>query len=72
MHTRLAFAVAIIPMLVLVGGLPFANRLEPVVFGLPFLLTWIVGWVVLTPLFLGAAYLLVRGGSEHPPEGDGL
>ncbi len=72
MHTRLAFAVAVIPMLVLVVGLPFANRVEPVVLGLPFLLLWIVGWVILTPLFLGAAYLLVHGGNEHPPEGDRL
>ena len=45
------------------AGLPFANRLEPVVLGLPFLLFWILGWVLLTPVFLGVAYLLAaRGG----------
>jgi hypothetical protein len=72
MHTRLAFAVAVVPMLVLVAGLPFVNHVDPVVFGLPFLLVWIVGWVMATPLFLGAAYLIVRGASDRPSSGDGL
>ena len=50
-------------MLVLVAGLPFVNRLEPVVFGLPFLL------VLDRRLGDGdaalprrVAYLLARGG----------
>jgi hypothetical protein len=72
MHTRLAFAVAVAPMLALVAGLPFVNHIDPVVFGLPFLLIWIIGWVTATPLFLGAAYLIVRGESERPSSGDGL
>ncbi len=72
MHTRLAFAVAVAPILVLVGGLPLANRVDPVVFGLPFLLFWIVGWVMAAPLFLGAAYLIVRGAEDRPSAGDGL
>ena len=72
MHTRLALAVAIIPALVLVAGLPFVNRIEPIVFGLPFLLCWIVGWVLVTPIFLGTAYLLVRAGNDRPSGGDGL
>lgn len=52
--------VALAPIVAIVAGLPFANRLEPRVAGLPFLLAWIAGWVLLTPLFLGAAYLLRR------------
>jgi hypothetical protein len=72
MRKRLAFAVAMMPVVVLIAGLPFVNRLDPTVFGLPFLLAWIVGWVALTPLFLGAAYLLVGGGDERSPEGDRL
>jgi len=51
-------ALAFIPALALVAGLPFVNRLEPVVLGLPFLLFWILAWVVATPGFLAAAYLL--------------
>jgi hypothetical protein len=59
-RSRLALPVALVPVLALVFGLPFSNRLEPVVLGLPFLLFWILAWVVATPLFLGAAYLLAE------------
>jgi hypothetical protein len=54
MRARLSLAVAFIPALALVAGLPFVNRIEPVVLGLPFLLSWILGWVLATPLFLAA------------------
>ena len=33
--------------------------------GLPFLLAWILGWVLATPLFLAAAYLLAGRGSDQ-------
>jgi hypothetical protein len=67
---------AFIPALALVAGLPFVNRLEPVVLGLPFLLSWILGWVLLTPLFLAAAYVMTRrdsgqGRTEAPGRPDG-
>ena len=39
---------AIIPPIALLAGLRFANRVEPYVLGLPFLLFWIVLWVVAT------------------------
>jgi hypothetical protein len=71
MRARLSLTVAFVPALALVAGLPFVNRLEPVVLGLPFLLSWILGWVLATPLFLAAAYLLAgrdsgKGHAEAP------
>ena len=60
---------ALVPALALVIGLPFVNRIEPVVFGLPFLLFWILGWVLLTPVFLAVAYVLADTGVDR--EGDG-
>jgi hypothetical protein len=39
---------ALLPALGLLGGLGFANRVRPLVLGLPFLLFWIVAWVVAT------------------------
>ena len=60
---------ALIPACALVGGLPFVNRLEPTVFHLPFLLFWILGWVVVTPLFLFLAYR--AGGGDDGGDGDG-
>jgi hypothetical protein len=60
--------VALVPALGLVAGLPFANRLEPVILGLPFLLFWILAWVLATPLFLAVAYVIVeRADDEADP-----
>ncbi len=53
---------AAIPILALIGGLPFVNHEEPLVFGLPFLLFWLLAWVMATPAFLAAAYVI-----EHRP-----
>ncbi|MBC5824209.1 MAG: DUF3311 domain-containing protein [Candidatus Eremiobacteraeota bacterium] len=39
-------------------GVPLANRVEPRILGLPFLLCWIVGWIILTPLFLYGVFVL--------------
>jgi hypothetical protein len=62
---------AFTPIVAMVGGLPFVNRVEPFVLGLPFLLAWIAGWVLLTPVFLGAAYLLHRSAGDPPDDEDG-
>lgn len=52
----IAVVCAIIPVLALTVGVAFANQLEPRILGLPFLLAWIVAWVLLTPAFMWAAY----------------
>lgn len=43
---------AAIPIVALTLAVPLVNRVEPRFFGLPFLLSWIVMWVLLTPVFL--------------------
>jgi hypothetical protein len=43
---------AAIPFAALSIAIPLVNRVEPRIFGLPFLLCWIVAWVSLTPAFL--------------------
>jgi hypothetical protein len=55
-----AIVLAAIPPLALTLGIPFANRLEPMIFGLPFLLAWIVAWILATPLCLFFAYRAER------------
>jgi hypothetical protein len=47
---------ALLPTAMLTLGIPFVNRDQPRVFGLPFLLFWIVLWVALTPPALYAVY----------------
>src|SRR5690242_15728680 len=51
---------AIVPQVALLGGIPFVNRVEPYVLGLPFLLFWIVLWVVVTSLTMGLILLFDR------------
>jgi hypothetical protein len=58
--TPLSIGLALVPVLALTLGIPFANRLEPRIAGLPFLLAYIVVWILLTPVFLVAVYR-----SEH-------
>jgi hypothetical protein len=70
MRPALALVPAAIPVVALVGGLPFVNRLDPVVLGLPFLLTWILAWVALTPAFLGVAYFIHRRATAALPGGE--
>ncbi|HEY6327141.1 MAG TPA: DUF3311 domain-containing protein [Candidatus Cybelea sp.] len=41
-----------IPIAALTFAVPLVNRVEPRFFGLPFLLSWILAWSLLTPAFL--------------------
>jgi Protein of unknown function (DUF3311) len=43
---------AAIPIAALSVAVPFVNRVEPRVLGLPFVLAWIVAWILATPAFL--------------------
>jgi len=55
---RLYRWLAAVPPVAMLGGVPFANRVEPYVLGLPFLLFWIVLWMVLTGPVMGLIYVL--------------
>ncbi len=58
--SRLYRWLALLPALGILGGVFFANRVEPYVLGLPFLLAWIVVWVVLTSAIMGLIFLADR------------
>lgn len=49
---RAYHALALVPAIGMLGGLPFANRVYPLVLGLPFLFAWLVGWVLATSLVM--------------------
>lgn len=63
---------AVLPTLGMLGGIPFANRVRPYVFGLPFLLAWIVGWVIMTSIIMAAIYVMdsSRGIQPDPTPAD--
>ena len=37
---------AVLPFVGILGGIGFVNQVEPLVFGMPFVLAWLVGWIV--------------------------
>lgn len=48
---------AILPFLGILVGVPLLNRVEPLVFGMPLILAWIVLWILLTAVIMGIIYL---------------
>ncbi|MBH0162800.1 DUF3311 domain-containing protein [Fictibacillus sp. 26RED30] len=40
--------------------LPFVNRIDPIIFGLPFLQLWLFLWIVLTPFCTLGIYQLQK------------
>ena len=55
---KLIHLLAALPFIGILGGISFANRVEPYVLGMPFILFWIVLWVVLTSVIMTIVYLL--------------
>ncbi|MFM0251363.1 DUF3311 domain-containing protein [Paraburkholderia sediminicola] len=49
---------AALPFVGILLGVPFVNRVEPLVFGMPFVLAWIVMWVVLSAIIMAIVYRL--------------
>jgi hypothetical protein len=64
MNALLRFLLAVLPPVMLTFAVPLANRIEPRIFGFPFLLVWIIVWVAATPLFLYGVYRLERRGES--------
>jgi len=61
---------ALLPTIGLLGGVPFANRVHPFVLGLPFLLFYIVAWVVATSALVGVVWSLDRANGLVPTDAD--
>jgi hypothetical protein len=61
---KLTYLLASLPFLGILGGIFFANRVEPFVLGMPFILFWIVLWVVLTSGIMAVIYHLDPANSE--------
>jgi hypothetical protein len=47
---------AILPFLGMLIGTAFVNSVEPLVFGIPFVLAWLIGWVLITSLIMAIIY----------------
>ena len=53
---RLARWLVALPFLGILVGTAFANQVEPLVLGMPFVLAWIVGWVVVGAAAMALIY----------------
>jgi hypothetical protein len=49
---------AALPFIGILIGVPFVNQVEPLVLGMPFVLAWIVIWIVLSAIIMGIIYRL--------------
>jgi xanthosine utilization system XapX-like protein len=49
---------AVLPFIGILLGVPFVNRVEPLMLGMPFVLAWIVMWVVLSSVIMAIIYRL--------------
>jgi Protein of unknown function (DUF3311) len=54
-----ALLLALIPFSALCFSVSAWDRIHPLILGLPFNLFWLLSWIVLTPLCMGAAYRIV-------------
>ena len=54
MHRAVRLLLAAVPIAALTIAVPLANRVEPRIAGLPFLLAWLLAWVALSPVFVWA------------------
>jgi hypothetical protein len=53
-----AILLALIPFVAMCFSVPLWDRVEPMVFGVPFNLFWLISWIVLSSLCLWGAYRL--------------
>ncbi|HET6860333.1 MAG TPA: DUF3311 domain-containing protein [Streptomyces sp.] len=52
----------LVPYVLFLGVIPLVNRVQPVLFGLPFLIVWLLGATLLTPV---AVWLARRGDKKR-------
>jgi hypothetical protein len=59
--------IAVVPFLALIVGPFFVNRATPLILGLPFLLAWIVAWILLTSAIMAVIYATDPSNREGEP-----
>ena len=57
---------AVLPFLGILVGVHFVNRVEPMILGMPLILSWIVLWIVLTAVIMGIIYRFDPANRDAP------
>lgn len=55
---KVLYILTLVPFIGILGFLPFVNKIEPYVLGMPFYMFWMAMWVVLTSVTLAIMYKL--------------
>lgn len=50
----------VLPFILMLGALPFVNRIDPIIFGLPFLHFWLFLGMLITPICTYVIYRLQK------------
>jgi hypothetical protein len=58
---------AVLPFIGILVGTPLLNRVEPLVFGMPLILAWIILWIILTAAIMAIIYV-TDPVNRDPPE----
>ena len=61
---------AALPFIGILLGVPFVNRVEPLLLGMPFVLGWIVAWVVLSSIIMAIVYRLDASNRHVAADGE--
>ncbi|ACD19671.1 DUF3311 domain-containing protein [Paraburkholderia phytofirmans] len=61
---------AALPFIGILLGVPFVNRVEPLMLGMPFVLAWIVMWVVLSSIIMAIVYRLDSSNRQLAADGE--
>ncbi|MFB9127260.1 DUF3311 domain-containing protein [Paraburkholderia dipogonis] len=61
---------AALPFVGILLGVPFVNRVEPLMLGMPFVLAWIVMWVVLSSIIMAIVYRLDPSNRQLAADGE--
>lgn len=57
---------AVLPFLGILVGVPFVNRVTPLIMGMPLILAWIVLWIVLTAAIMAIIYVCDPANRDTP------
>jgi hypothetical protein len=61
---------AALPFIGILVGVPFLNRVEPLVFGMPLVLAWMAIWVLLSAVIMAIVYRLDPVNRRTAPESE--
>ncbi|MCK8100192.1 hypothetical protein C7B63_04220 [Bacillus halotolerans] len=65
---KLIHILAALPFIGLLLGIPFANKVTPYLFGMPFILAYVVMWALLTSVLMAIVYVLDKENKREETE----